>query len=213
MKEYHKIQSTYKREPKTKKFIIGQYSRPEFELLRNIQWEWTEKVNGTNIRLIYEREKPLVIKGKTENADIPAVIINFVNEHFNERPGVFEQTFNVKEDIENFSICLYGEGIGPKIQKGGKYRKDHSIVLFDVKIGRWWLKRDAVERIGFQLGLDIVPVVGYGTLDEAIELVKSGFRSDWGDFIAEGLVLRPKEELFDRKGERIITKIKHVDFL
>ena len=46
-----------------------------------------------------------------------------------------------------------------------------------------------------------------------IQLTKKGFNSDWGNFKAEGIVARPKMELFARNGERIITKIKHKDFM
>ena len=60
--------------------------------------------------------------------------------------------------------------------------------------------------------MDIVPVIGQGTLLEGIEMVKKGFNSKWGEFIAEGIVARPLTELRTRRGERLITKIKHCDF-
>ena len=66
--------------------------------------------------------------------------------------------------------------------------------------------------IANKLGLVPPVVVGYGTIDEAINFVKNGFISHFGDAPAEGLVLRPMVDLFDRKGQRIITKIKTVDF-
>jgi hypothetical protein len=34
-----------------------------------------------------------------------------------------------------------------------------------------------------------------------------------GDFIAEGLVAKPAVELRNRRGERIVVKIKHKDFI
>jgi len=38
-------------------------------------------------------------------------------------------------------------------------------------------------------------------------------KSTWGDFIAEGLVLRPEVDLFAESGKkRIITKVKYKDF-
>ena len=82
MNTYHKIQGLYKRyaEGKEKgKFIIGEYSRPEFELLKDIQWEWTEKIDGTNIRctLSHYLDKnvdinfDLQFKGKTDKSNMP----------------------------------------------------------------------------------------------------------------------------------------------
>ena len=45
MKEYPKIQSIYKRDDKTHKFLEGQYSLPEFEYLKDNKWAATEKEN------------------------------------------------------------------------------------------------------------------------------------------------------------------------
>lgn len=109
-------------------------------------------------------------------------------------------------------MCLYGKGYGLGIQSGGKYRKDVSFVMFDVKVGDWWLMRKDIEDVASKLAIDVAPIVGQGSLHEAVEYTKQGFKSQWGDFIAEGLVLRPQVPLFNRKGERLITKVKYKDF-
>ena len=44
-------------------------------------------------------------------------------------------------------------------------------------------------------------------------MTRKGFSSQWGDFIAEGIVARPKVEMKTRRGDRIITKIKYRDFV
>ena len=53
MKEYHKIQTVYLRDPETKykTLLVGQYAKPEFAYLANNEWVFTEKVDGTNIRI------------------------------------------------------------------------------------------------------------------------------------------------------------------
>ncbi len=66
--------------------------------------------------------------------------------------------------------------------------------------------------IARKLNLLVVPYLGYSTLREAELWVKSGGPSLIGDCPAEGLVLRPRVELLNRRGFRIITKIKHKDF-
>lgn len=107
----------------------------------------------------------------------------------------------------------YGEGYGAKIQKGGgNYRQDQDFVLFDVKIGDWWLERSSVEEIASALKLDIVPIIGTGTLYDMVKITRNGFNSIWGNFKAEGIVARPEVELKSRNGNRIITKVKHKDF-
>ncbi len=84
--------------------------------------------------------------------------------------------------------------------------------MFDIKIGEYWLRRESVEELADKFGIDIVPAVGYGTLNDGIELVKNGLQSQWGNFTAEGIVARPIIELKTSNNKRIITKIKTCDF-
>ena len=109
---------------------------------------------------------------------------------------------------------LFGEGYGPKIQKDGVlYRDDVSFILFDVCVNNVWLKRDSVEDIAKAFGIDAVPVVGTGTLDEAVAYVKTNPDSTISNKIKmEGVVCRPKVEILDRLGRHVIVKIKYRDF-
>uniref|UniRef100_A0A6H1ZD39 Putative RNA ligase n=1 Tax=viral metagenome TaxID=1070528 RepID=A0A6H1ZD39_9ZZZZ len=210
MKEYHKIQTVYKRDPENhyKTLLIGEFSLLEFEYLRNNQWIFTEKVNGTNIRIMFNGGE-ITFGGKTDNAQIPAFLVKKLQERFLNQSDKFIEKFG----LDPIEVCLYSEGYGAKIQKGGgNYRQDQDIVLFDVKIDKWWLQREDVEDIAKFFNLDIVPIIGEGTLEEMVEKVKCGFNSIWGDFTAEGIVARPKIELKSRNGLRIITKIKYKDF-
>jgi hypothetical protein len=215
MKEYHKIQTCFKRDEKTKHIIENYWTLPEFEFLKDNQWVFTEKVDGTNIRVMWNGES-VVFGGKTDNASIPVPLLYELQKLFEGtvKKQLFKETFLSDKDGEIMTeVCLYGEGYGAKIQKGGgHYSQTPKFVLFDVKIGDWFLLREDVEDIAKKLGIDIVPIVGQGTLTEAIELVRKGQKSTWGDFIAEGLVLRPATELKTRRGDRLITKIKHKDF-
>lgn len=228
METYHKIQTLFKRDLDGSltgvkgKMIPDAWTTPELEYLAYNEWEFTEKVDGTNIRIgfgPYTTLDPSAWKGvsegvefagRTDNATIPEPLKRYLEETFT--PELF-----VKNDLNG--IILFGEGYGPKIQGGGKYRSDHSFVLFDVKIGDFWLERHNVDDIAKKLGIDSVPVIGSGSLYDGIRRVstvggeESGpLVSAWGDFEAEGIVARPKVPMFDRKGERIITKIKAIDF-
>jgi len=210
MKEYHKIQTIFKRDPATnyKTLIYGDYALPEFEYLKDNLWVFTEKVDGTNIRVMFNGE--ISFGGKTDRAQIPAFLVNKLNERFLPQIDKFKATFTDPEP----NVCFYGEGYGAKIQKGGgNYRPDQDFVLFDIKIGEWWLQRKDVEEIGKNFGLDIVPIIGVGSLKDMVERTQDGFYSEWNDkFIAEGIVARPDTELKARNGNRIITKIKYKDF-
>ena len=220
MNTYHKIQGLYKRDMNKEsshygKFILGQYSLSEFELLKDIQWEWTEKIDGTNIRVLYYShplvEKKIEFKGKTDKAEVSRHLLLKLMARFNGIQMI--KVFGETEEIPD--ICLYGEGYGYKIQKGAKYfngKEEVDFILFDIKLGNRWLSRKEINEIAQKLNIKTVPIIGEGTIDEAIKLVKQGFKSTFGDFIAEGLVIRPKYELKDIYGHRIITKIKYRDF-
>jgi ATP-dependent RNA circularization protein (DNA/RNA ligase family) len=210
MKEYHKIQTVFKRAPDNnhKTLLEGDFSLPEFEYLQNNVWVFTEKVDGINIRVMYDG-KEIAFSGKTDNAQIPAFLVKKLQEYFLPQAHKFTEKFGG----DPIDVCLYGEGYGAKIKKGGgNYRPDQDFVLFDVKIGDWWLKREDVEDIAKFFGLEIVPIIGEGTLTEMVEQTRKGFNSIWGNFLAEGIVARPKVELITRGGARLITKIKHKDF-
>jgi ATP-dependent RNA circularization protein (DNA/RNA ligase family) len=209
MKEYHKIQTVYLRDPGTKykTLLEGQYAKPEFEYLKDNEWIFTEKVDGTNIRVKWTDGK-LSFGGKTENAQIPTFLYDKLNELF---------TAKLMADVfPDADVCLYGEGYGAKIQKGGgDYIPDGiSFILFDIKIGEWWLKREDVSDLAKKLNIDIVPEVGIGNLDLMVKMAREGYNS-WistNTRMAEGIVARPMIELKDRSGHRIITKIKYKDF-
>jgi len=208
MTEYHKIQTVWERnrDTKFKTLVENKWTTEEFEFLKDNEWEFTEKVDGTNIRVIWDSGN-ISYFGKTDNSQIPATLVNKLRNIFT---PLQEKMTEICPDGQ---MVLYGEGYGPNIQKAGKlYRNDQDFVLFDIKIGEWWLKRDSIEDIGQKLELDVVPVIGTGSLFDMIEMTKNGIKSTWGDFNAEGIVARPVIPLFDRSGSRIITKIKTKDF-
>ena len=208
MSEYHKIQTIFKRDmaSKRKTLMEGEWTLPEFEYLAGNAWTFTEKVDGTNIRVIF-KDGAIAFGGRTEEADIPSLLAGRLNERF------LPLASRLGEVFTDGAAVLYGEGYGAKIQKGGdNYRADQDFVLFDVRVGPWWLQRADVEDVAQKLGLDVVPVIGEGTLHDAVAMAKAGIRSTWGDFQAEGIVARPKVELNTRGGQRLIAKIKCRDF-
>lgn len=212
MTEYHKIHTIFKRDMSSKKksLLVGQWAMPEFEYLANNEWVFTEKVDGTNIRIMLKDGK-ISFGGRTDEAQLPMQLVQVLNSKFLPLEAELRDRFT--KDGRTADVCFYGEGYGAKIQKiGGNYRSDQNFVLFDIRIGDWWLERGAVENIALDFGIDVVPIIGTGNLHDAIALVQNNLKSTWGDFEAEGIVARPKVELRARSGPRIITKIKGRDF-
>lgn len=206
--EYTKIPNIYKREEYgNNKLLEGQYATPELEYLAGLSWVWTEKVDGTNIRVMWDGHA-VTFGGRTDKAQIPAHLVNRLNELFGgtNKEELFEQTFGETPAI------LFGEGFGEKIQKGGGLYGPVDFILFDVFFGGMWLRRLAVEEIAWVFGIRAVPVVGTGALPEAVEFIRKHPKSCLRDAELEGVVCRPAFELADRRGGRIIVKIKCRDF-
>ena len=207
LKEYHKIETLFERDLKTKKLIEGNFRNKTIEYLKNNKWQFTEKIDGTNIRIYWDGHKVSYF-GRTDKAQIPAELMNRLVELFGGEVNeeIFEQKF------EETEVVLVGEGYGEKIQKGGLYRKGQDFILFDVMIAGNWQPRESVENIAKTFNIDVVPIVLEGTIQEGIDYVKTKPKSVFGTANSEGVVGRPEIELQDRTGNRVIVKIKVRDF-
>ena len=219
--EYPKIQTMFKRDDRNL-IVEGDWTTPELNYLQNNEWLFTEKVDGTNMRVIYDGNGGVEFRGRTDAANIqPSVDAGMA---LYRTPEMIQR---VQEVFDGSPVILFGEGYGKGVQKiGEKYIPDGcSFVLFDVyiptspegyadgvQVDGWWLNRENQEDVATKLGIPIVPVVGKGTLHDGIAMVRDGFKSNWGDFIAEGLIAVTTCGLFDRKGRRLNTKIKWRDF-
>lgn len=218
--EYHKINSIFKRGERNR-FIEGDWACPEFGYLADSLWHWTEKVDGTNVRVLftpeanqryYERPE---FGGRTDNAQMPVHLAERLRELFDTeemRDVIAVKAMDQDGSLPTFT--LYGEGYGAKIQKGGVYLPDRcDFILFDVKVGDWWLTPEAVTDVADKLGVERVPVVGEMTLNWAIDCIKNKrYKSHWPNATIEGLVGTPVVPLFTRRGHRIIAKVKTRDF-
>lgn len=207
--EYHKIETLYERDEKTKKLIMGKFRNPTVEYLKDNIWTFTEKVDGTNIRVYWDGHK-VSFSGRTDRAEIPNHLLNRLNTLFGGQTNeqMFEQKFGENE------VELFGEGYGHKIQNGDLYREDVDFILFDVMINGNYQPRESVEDIANYFGIDAVPIVLEGTIDDGVKYVLNNRKSLVAKNGAEieGLVGRTKVETFDRSGKRNIVKIKYKDF-
>jgi hypothetical protein len=211
MSEYGKIETLYERDEKTFKVRVGELKNRTYSLLKT--WHWTEKVDGTNIRCIWQDGK-IAFGGKTDNAQIHADLVRWLYE--NVTAEKLRAAFPDEDGVPAEAV-IYGEGFGAGIQKGGgDYSLMKKLIVFDVLVGsKWWLSYENVCDVASKLGLEVVPSFGEMTLEDATEFVRAGFKSKCAlvnSKEAEGLVGRPLETLFDKKGHRLITKLKTKDF-
>lgn len=208
MTEYVKIPNIFKRETFGKnKLIEGKYSSPELEYLKDAMWEFSEKIDGTNIRVCWDGYR-VSFMGRTDKAQIPAHLLAKLEELFGgeSKEELFEQTFGKK------NVILFGEGYGKKIQKGGELYGDVNFRLFDVLVDGYWLLQDNVDCIAEIFEIETAPFMFRGTLEQGVQFIKTHPKSLLRDAEMEGIVGRPMVQMFSRTGERIMVKIKCRDF-
>lgn len=210
MFKYPKIETLFKRDKDFK--ITKEIRCSEFENIK--RWLITEKIDGTNIRIIYTPEGKLLIKGRTDKASIPTFLLEELQKIF-----TVEKIKEVLTDIPTKGLCLYGEGYGAKIQKGGgNYNKGNSFRLFDVWIDGWWLEWDSVEEIAGKLAIGTAPTLGIRDIKSAINIVKNETMSviaeeENGKFVPfEGIVARAYPTMLFRNGTPIKFKLKVSDY-
>jgi RNA ligase-like protein len=206
--EYHKIDTIFERDPAT--FVVDE-TRLKKPVLNTIsEWDVTEKIDGTNIRVMLSEAGEVQFGGRSDGAQLPADLLMKLLRMF---PADNLKSALWLDGVPTQAI-LYGEGYGAGIQKGGSYRPDKSFILYDVLAGgKWWLDKAAVDDVAAKVGIETVPYLGRMTLPQIVELVRTPFPSKIGTAMAEGIVARPIETLFDRRGERLIIKLKTKDFV
>lgn len=233
---YPKILAPFSRETNDDKYVTeGRWSKPEFEMLKDIDWLWSVKADGTSIGLRWDGERVSFV-GHTDKSQIPPKLLKYLQDNFGtpEAETIFEDLYG------STPVTVYGEGISSETNQDYGHH-DGFFIVFDVKCdlpnGRWW-GRDASQVFYERFPNSCIRCIEnlHGTLDEAISFVKelkkfnkqvvSGEYQSGKEIITtkfsnqqynywtlvEGLVLRPRYELMSSNGERIICKIKCKDF-
>lgn len=208
---YHKIVSPWKRtDSKSKTVNTEVFSDDYIEMLKNIQWIGTEKIDGENLNFYYDGNHVSYL-GHTDRSEFSdekkAWLDALITPEFE---SIFEQIFGDKEAV------LHGELLGPKIQNNLYDVSDFKFYAFDIynKTDSVFWTQDSVETYAKMLGFERAPIVIQGTLAEIEAMVKSTPASKVNPGIEmEGIVIRPIKELKKSNGERIIYKVKVADLL
>lgn len=204
MKEYQKIETLYTFDSEIKRFRKEFYN-PIVEYLKDCKWFGTEKIDGTNIRILWNGHS-FEFGGRTDNAEIPKAVMKILTDNFNyDMEVLFEQKFGNKE------VMLFMEAFAGKIQNG-TYQGSEDIIGFDIMIGDVYLDKAVSKQIFEELGLKFVPVLEFNNLQECIDYVYHNTQSIiQPQSKIEGLVCYPAFRLYDHQGKRIIVKIKNKD--
>lgn len=123
-------------------------------------------------------------------------------------------------ELEEVPIYIYGEYFGTGVQKGGgRYiQNGNGFLVFDIRQQGWWLPKDMRDEMCKTLKLETVPYIGNMTLRDIEQMVMKGFQTKFdraadSTLIEEGIVARPVIPMCDGRGNRIIVKVKYVDYI
>lgn len=237
MSAYPKTENLYARDDATHK-LTGVLRRTDFGQVD--RWLVTEKIDGTNIRLVYRADRPgrhgvFDVLGRTDAAALPK---NFQDEALS---GVdFDRMAAALAAVDEVgraeAMVVYGEGYGPGIQKGGgDYGPRKALRLFDVVTylvdedggySRLWRTWEDVETVAEVLGLKTAPVlIENAKVGTVLEYVRSQpysrvavedkeiveYEQVADVRVMEGVVARTDPYLFDYRGNRVLFKLKGHD--
>lgn len=184
-------------------------------------WIKTEKIDGTNIRIIITKPKE---DGSRE------LLIGSRKLILNEEDKGSKQYLDCLKDINmnklleyfkdvDSTIIIYGEGYGAGVQKGGIYSKEKNYRVFDIRIGRAYQDFKYVKKVCINNQLNLVPIVSvvdkinYQECLESLRCFENTLINDGDGGIPEGLVYKFEPVLLNKYGERLIFKIKRKDFI
>ena len=78
MIEYNKIETLWKRDMDgSKKLLEGEFRNPTVEFLKDNIWQFTEKIDGTNIRIYWDGHT-VTFGGRTDRAQIPVFLLDYL---------------------------------------------------------------------------------------------------------------------------------------
>lgn len=211
---YHKISGPFKRSATDlKKVDVTKFVSPTVELLTHSDiWLFTEKIDGTNVRLIWDGHN-LSYNGRSNNADLHKDLKKVLDGLWTERVGLEQR---IEELFGEREVIIIGEGYGPGIQKGGgNYAAEKSFIAYDVMVDGKYLAYDTSRALLTELSIPALQAISEypASLGWGIDIVANGLYSQFGnkDFYAEGLVAITDRPLYDNNGNRLIVKLKHED--
>ena len=198
---------------------INNLAKDDKVLLFKEVWA-TEKVHGTSAHVSWNPDQQRVVyfSGGASAENFRAL--------FDE---AFEERFMklVDQNGKGVEVVVYGEAYGGKMQ-GMKltYGNELRFIVFEVRIGCYWLSFDKVREIAKDLGLEVVPGKVIPATEEALTeyrnspsevAVLRGCQDNADRFgnkppLREGIVIRPLVEMRTNDNSRVMAKFKNPCF-
>ena len=207
--KYKKYSSPFKKDEKFKNTEELSQSLPTGD------WIVTEKIDGTNIRIIIDKDKnvhfgsrKLILNPEDKSSKIFMDCVADVN---------VNKLIEYFKEVES-TVVIYGEGYGAGIQKGGIYSPVKNFRVFDIRIGDAYQDWEFIEKVCIANQLNMVPKLlissslNYSTCTSILSNFKKTMILDGDGGEPEGVVFKFNPTLLNKYGERLIFKVKFKDF-
>jgi len=187
----------------------------EFPLLAEELFTIDEKLHGTNIQLIFEPNRLMLVGSRNR-------ILDFTENFF----GIFETLLKYKQELEVIQqycnendqlLNLYGELIGPGVQKGVNYGLRKRIRVFHLRIDKRLISSIEFNNWLYRLEIAHLRVPHLGLIDGLENALNfdteiPSVLSEMGD-LCEGVVIQPFNTIYKQNnGDYIIFKKKNEEF-
>ena len=187
----------------------------EFPLLAEELFTIDEKLHGTNIQLIFEPNRLMLVGSRNR-------ILDFTENFF----GIFETLLKYKQELEVIQkycnendqlLNLYGELFGPGVQKGVDYGLRKRIRVFHLRINKRLISSIEFNNWLYRLEIAHLRVPHLGLIDGLENALNfdteiPSVLSEMGD-LCEGVVIQPFNTIYKQKdGDYIILKKKNEKF-
>lgn len=197
--------------------------------------------NFPNIVEYMKKEYPIVITEKLEGTNCSFALINgtfYVNSHNKNIPtsedsfyGQMANLYDVKLKLKFFndfvsdhglefkpnhpnnSIIIWGEIIGPKIQKNIYKLDAREFRVFDIMVNNKFLSYPDIITLTTSLNLKCVPLISIGDLPEDIKSFSDGYSLINNNVRREGIVIKPMYEINEPTFGRVILKQRSPEYL
>jgi RNA ligase (TIGR02306 family) len=207
---------------------VENYGRAiDFLIRDNIEVVITEKIEGTNVSIHYSKEDEKVIISTHHHAI--EEIENTEKENFYcsavRKLSLDKKVLDLAREFSADKVTIYGELIGPSIQKNIYKLQDMTIKCFDILVDDSFVNFNVKIETFRNLNIDMVPILFRGTLSDFIRqndnksLVEicRGKSSLCDETYREGIVITPVYELemppLCKKTGRLILKQKDPIYL
>lgn len=232
---YKKIPTLYQRDGSFK-VDTTKLTFPEFDLIN--KWSVTEKIDGMNTSFWFRSGGECGINGRTPHTNWHEDTLDMLNKL---KYDIQIEAMRIMLEHKLDEIVLFGETYGANIQNGGWYCDDQRFILFDVTADGRWLDEDQVTATAERLNIKRVPTLpnNYSlnssnswdirSITNLLKFANDHYTQDsFGNktfmptavsLIAEnevrnmeGVICKPPITLYDKRGNRIIFKLKVKDF-